>query len=129
MPLSEDIISLIRDEIGNDLDFVDNDSDITGAVDELGSLESIYTDANRGNGNVLITATIVWRKRLAAMNLRAFDVTKEGSWLARSQRVRYLERMVNKYEKLVGDRNKKSRNVKLLSEAQIKETYPSYYDS
>ena len=128
MPLSQDIIDLIRDEVGTDQDFVDNDSDITGAADELGSLESIYTDTNRGNGNVLITAAIVWRRRLASYNLRAFDVTKDGSWLARSQRVRYLQQMVNRYEKLVGDRNKPSRNVKALSVAEIEDTYPSYYD-
>ena len=39
----------IRDEVGDGSDFADNDPPSAGQLD---SLEAIYTDTNRGNGNV-----------------------------------------------------------------------------
>lgn len=114
MPLSQTIIDLIRDEVGDGTDFADNDPPSAGQLD---SLEAIYTDTNRGNGNVLVTALIVWRRRLGNMAGRGFDVTKEGSWLARSQQVDFYQQMVSKYERLVADRPQ-SRNAQILSRAQ-----------
>ncbi|MDX1410512.1 MAG: hypothetical protein R3330_20320 [Saprospiraceae bacterium] len=114
MALDTDIVALIRDEIGPDLDFVDNIADLTGDPEELGALEDIYTDANRGRSNVLNTALICWRRRLAQQNARSFDVTKEGNWLARSQRVKFLMNRVEHYERLLRDKPK-GKNATLLS--------------
>ena len=91
MALSTLAIALIRDEIGPDLDFVNNTADITGAEGELGALEDIYDEPLRGDTNVLKTALICWRMRRASMNARSFDVAKEGNWLARSQRAKFLQ--------------------------------------
>jgi hypothetical protein len=115
MALSADIISLIRDEIGDDTDFVDNDADIVaGTID---SLESIYTDTSRGNYSVLNVAAIVWRRRLANYQNHAFDAAQEGNWLARSQKARFLRYMVERYERLA---NQKAphRNTRIQSEAE-----------
>lgn len=107
MALDPDIVKLIRDEIGPDQDFVDDeiDEDPTDP-EQLGSLEDIYLDANRGRSNVLATALICWRRRLAQQNARSFDVTKEGNWLARSQRVKFLQNRVEHYERLLRDKPK-----------------------
>lgn len=114
MALAQAVIDLIRDEIGDDTDWVNNDTDITGGEGELGSLESVYTDANRGNSNVLRTALICWRKRLASMQARSFDVAKEGNWLARSQRTKFLQNRVEHYERLLRDKPK-GENAVVLS--------------
>lgn len=107
MALDTNIVKLIRDEIGPDLDFVNDaaDEDPTDP-EQLGSLEDIYLDANRGRSNVLATALICWRRRLAQQNARGFDVTKEGNWLARSQRVKFLQNRVEHYERLLRDKPK-----------------------
>ena len=101
MPLSAAIIDLLRDEVGDQTDFVDNivDEDPTS----LGSLEAVYTDINRGNFSVLRTALIVWRKRLASHTDSSFDVTSEGQMLLRSQKTKELRRQTYKYERLVDD--------------------------
>ena len=112
MALSTTVIDLIRDEIGDDLDFVNNITDEGG--DEFDSLENIYNDTDRGDGNVLKTALIVWRRRQANMQARSFDVTKEGNWLARSQRMKYLQFKVEHYERLLRDKPK-GKNATLLS--------------
>ena len=117
MSLDPQIISLIRDEIGDDSpDFVDNIVDFDPA-NNWDSLEAIYTDEDRGNYTILGTAVIVWRRRLANHRLRAYDVSKEGNWYAFSQKTRFLQGMVAKYESLTGQRQQ-SRNVSVLSEAQ-----------
>ena len=98
MALSQSIINQIRDEIGEDLDV--SDAIITPAA-PLGDLETIYTDTDRGNFSTLRTALIVWKKRLANMQGRSFDATAGGRLLARSQRVRFLQRRVKELELLV----------------------------
>jgi hypothetical protein len=70
MALNPATVELIRYEIGPDTDVADD--------------------------NVLITSLIVWRTRLSAMQARSFDITKEGNWLARSQRVKYLRERVER---------------------------------
>lgn len=114
MALDPAIVKLIRDEIGPDLDWVDDIADETGGPEELGSLEDVYTDPNRGDSNVLKTALICWRKRLGQQNARGFDVTKEGNWLARSQRVKFLLNRVEHYERLLRDKPK-GKNATVLS--------------
>lgn len=107
MALAQEVVDLIRDEIGPDLDFVNDIADEDPAdPEQLGSLEAIYTNTNRGNSNVLNTALICWRRRLALQNARGFDVTKEGNWLARSQRVKFLQNRVEHYERLLRDKPK-----------------------
>lgn len=107
MALDPNIVKLIRDEIGPDLDFVDHQIDEDPSnLEQLGSLEDIYLDPNRGKSNVLATALICWRRRLAQQNARGFDVAKEGNWLARSQRVRFLRNRVEHYERLLRDKPK-----------------------
>ena len=98
MALTQTIIDRIRDEVGSDLDVTDA---ATTPSAPIGDLETIYTDVNRGNYSILRTALIVWRRRLADMQSRSFDATGGGSLMARSQRVRYLQRRVKELEILV----------------------------
>ncbi len=122
MPLAPNIVKLIRDEIGPDNDFVDNIADEDPAdVEELGSLEDIYLDVNRGQSNVLATALICWRRRLNSQNARGFDVTKEGNWLARSQRTKLLMNRTEHYERLLRDKPK-GKNATVLSRAGAEDT-------
>lgn len=114
MALSTLVIELIRDEIGPDLDFVNNTVDITGAEGELGALEDIYNEPLRGDSNVLKTALICWRMRVGQQNARSFDIAKEGNWLARSQRAKFLLNRVEHYERLLRDKPK-GKNATLLS--------------
>ena len=115
MALSTLAIALIRDEIGPDLDFVNNTVDLTpGKEGELAALEDIYDEPLRGDTNVLKTALICWRMRRASMNARSFDIAKEGNWLARSQRAKFLKFQVEHYERLLRDKPK-GKNATLLS--------------
>jgi len=115
MALTTQVLALIRDEIGDDLDFVDNTVDLPGTpIVALAALEDIYNDTLRGDTNVLKTSLICWRKRRASMNARSFDVTKEGNWLARSQRTKFLQFQVEHYERLLRDKPK-GKNATLLS--------------
>jgi hypothetical protein len=100
MALSAEIVTLIRDEIGGDPDFSDDDAGFDSTT-QLGSLEAIYTSAKRGNGNVLRTALICWRLRQKDYVKRGFDATASGSLMARRQRMRELDRIVKEYEMLV----------------------------
>jgi len=121
MALDPSIIALIRDEIGDiwpdEQDFVNDDADLPGSPAQLDSLENIYTDVNRGNFSTLGTALIVWRKRLANHRNRSFDISKEGNWLARSQKTRFLQERVKYFEGLTGQ-TKKGKNMSITSEAQ-----------
>lgn len=117
MALSNQIIALIRDEIGNDTDFSD---EIPHASPQLDSLENIYVDEERGNGNVLRTALICWRRRLGSLQARSFDVTTEGSLLSRSQRIRFIEREIKKLELLV-DTTHTGRNMEVQTPLSIHE--------
>lgn len=101
MALSATILNQIRDEIGSDSDYDD------------AALETIYVDENRGNYSILNTALIVWRRRLNDLQSRSFDVTTEGSLLARSQRIKFLERQVVRYEN-VTDSTVKGRNAEMV---------------
>ncbi len=98
MALATTIINQIRDEIGSDLDVSDA---VLAEPAPLGDLETIYDDENRGNSSVLRTALIVWKGRLANMQSRSFDATAGGRLLARSQRIRFLQRRVKELELLV----------------------------
>lgn len=114
MALSQSIIEQIRDEIGPDED-VSDDALVPAAP--LGDLETIYTDTDRGNLSTLRTALIVWKRRLTAVQARSFDATAGGSLMARSQRVRYLQRRVKELEILV-DYTLKGSNQNVLSTHQ-----------
>jgi hypothetical protein len=115
MALTQTIIDSIRDEIGQDLD-------VTDAIPAgpLGDLETIYTDLNRGNLSTLRTALIVWKRRLAQTQAKSFDATAGGSLMARSQRVRYLQRRVKELEILV-DYTLTGTNQTVLSKYQQEE--------
>lgn len=117
MALSDQIINLVRDEIGDDKDFVDADTDLPGIPPAFDSLENIYTDIERGNSSTLNTALVVWRRRLGNHQAHAFDIAKEGNWLARSQLTKYLQSQVLKYERLTGQKAT-GRNDKIQSEAE-----------
>lgn len=112
MALSNAILEKIRDEIGGDLDFANNVGDEVGG--ELGTLETIYTDADRGNYDVLRTAYICWRRRMNDHAKRGFDVTKGGSLLGRQQRQKELRRIVKEYEILV-DTTHRSHNTRAIT--------------
>lgn len=109
MALSSQVVAAIRDEIGNDPDFANDTTDFDPAI-HLDSLENIYTDTARGNGNVLRTALICWRRRLNSLQSRSFDLTTEGSLLNRNQRIRFIERQIKKLEILV-DETYENRNM------------------
>ena len=115
MVLSAGTIALIRDEIGNDLDF--SDADPASGL-QLDSLENIYNDANRGNTNVLRTALICWRRRLFNLQERSFDVVTEGALLSRNQRIRFMERKIKNLEMLT-DTTQKGKNMTVLSSVQV----------
>ena len=110
MSLSASIANQIRDEVGSDTDFVDNQDDETAGVT---SLERIFLDENRGNSDILRTALIVWRRRLGDLQARSFDLTTEGSLLSRSQRVRFIERRIKELENLI-DTTLKGRNASVI---------------
>ena len=113
MVLAQSIVDQIRDEIGSNQDV----SDQSGTSAPIGDLETIYTDIDRGNYSTLRTALIVWKRRLAEMQARSFDATAGGSLMARSQRVRYLQRRVKELEILV-DYTLKGVNQPVLSTYQ-----------
>jgi len=115
MPLAQDIIDRIRDEIGPDLDVTDE-----APAGPLGDLETIYLNVNRGNYSTLRTALIVWKRRLAAYQSRSNDMTAGGSLMARSQRARFLQRRVAELSLLV-DYTLKGTNMEVLSGYQQSE--------
>jgi len=109
MPLSGQILARIRDEIGSDTDFSDDEPHVPPQLD---SLESIFEDSERGNGSILRTAWVVWKRRLAEMQQRAFDITTEGSLLNRSQKVKFMERRIHELGSIVGvDETQTGRNM------------------
>lgn len=114
MPLAQTIIDKIRDEIGGDLDVTD--AAVVPAA-PVGDLETIYTDVDRGNYSTLRTSLIVWKRRLANMQSRSFDATAGGSLMARTGRIRYLQRRVKELELLV-DYTLKGTNQDVLSTYQ-----------
>ena len=114
MALSTSIIDRIRDEIGPDLDVTDES---VAPPAPLGDLETIYVDSERGNLSILRTALIVWKRRLSAMQSRSFDATAGGTLMARSQRIRFLQRRVKELEILV-DYTLKGTNMTVLSTHQ-----------
>ena len=116
MALNNEVIKLIRDEIGDDPDFSDDDASYD-STSHLGSLESIYNSTNRGNENILRTALICWRRRRNDYVKRGFDATASGSLMARRQRMRELDRMVKEYELLV-DTTARHSNDSVLSDYQ-----------
>lgn len=105
MPLVTTILNQIRDEIGSDSDYDDT------------ALETIYTDADRGNFSTLTTALIVWRRRLHDLQTRSFDVTTGGNLYSRNQRIRMIERRIKELE-LITDVTNKSVNVPIQTPAQ-----------
>lgn len=115
MALNPDTVELIRDEIGPDLDFAD---DSPHSASQLGNLEDIYNNENRGNSNALRTALICWRRRLSNIQNRSFDVVTEGSLLSRNQRVRFMERRIKELELLVDTTHKGSNAVVVSSAAE-----------
>lgn len=119
MALAQTIIDQIRDEIGEDQDVTD---EATTPAAPLGDLETIYTDVNRGNLSTLRTALIVWKKRLAGVQSRSFDATAGGSLMARSQRVRYLQRRVKELELLVDYTLTGTNQTVLSNYQQVEET-------
>lgn len=125
MALSQSIIDEIRTEIGRDDDFSDNiphdptpvTADNPEAAAQLDSLENIFTNVDRGNFSILVTALICWKLRLASMVYSSFDVTSGGSLLARSQRIRFIERQILKLELLV-DRTPSGSNDEIVTTYQ-----------
>lgn len=111
MPLTQTIIDRIRDEIGVDQDVTD-----VAVVPPapVGDLETIYTDTDRGNFSTLRTALIVWKRRLANKQNSSFDITAGGSLMARSQKIRFLQRRVKDLE-LILDYSLKGKNSRVNS--------------
>lgn len=92
MALDPTILRKIRHEIGESYENGTDDDD---------TLETIFNDDTEGASSVLVTALIVWRHRLGNLTNRAFDITTEGSLLARSQKIRFIERRIEKLSILV----------------------------
>lgn len=113
MALEPAILRKIRYEIGDDVTATGTDDDAT--------LETIFNDEDEGNSSVLVTALIVWRKRLANLQSRSFDVTTEGSLLTRSQRIKMIRVEIVRLELLVDD-TLRGRNAETQSVMQQAET-------
>jgi hypothetical protein len=117
MALSQAIIDRIRDEVGPDQDVTD-----ATPVGPLGvDLETIFIDRDRGNFSILQTAYLVWKRRLAAIQGRSFDMTAGGSLMARSQRMRMIRVEMFRLELLV-DFTQKGINENVLSKFEQEET-------
>lgn len=117
MALSQEIIDRIRDEIGPDQDVTD-----ATPVGALGiDLETVFVDVDRGNFSILRTAYLVWKRRLAAMQGRSFDMTAGGSLMARSQRMRMLRVEVFRLA-LIVDFTQKGINEEVLSKKEQETT-------
>jgi hypothetical protein len=117
MALSQAIIDRIRDEVGPDQDVTD-----ATPVGPLGvDLETIFVDRDRGNFSILQTAYLVWKRRLAAIQGRSFDMTAGGSLMARSQRMRMIRVEMFRLELLV-DFTQKGINENVLSKFEQEET-------
>ena len=117
MPLDDSIIARIRDEIGSDSDFSDDEPHTPPALD---SLEAIYEDTERGNFSILRTAWVVWKRRLAEMQQRAFDITTEGSLLNRTQKVKYMERRIHELGTIAGvDQTQTGRNMVVQAPVEV----------
>lgn len=108
MALAATIIAKIRDEIGTDLDFDDS------------ALEDIFLDTSRGGSSVLRTAWVVWKRRLADMQQRSFDIATEGSLLSRKQKVTYMEHRIHELGKMV-DHTYTGRNQSVQTPLSIDE--------
>ncbi len=117
MALSQAVIDRIRDEIGPDQDVTDATPVGTLGVD----LETIFVDVDRGNFSVLRTAYLVWKRRLAAIQSRSFDMTAGGSLMARSQRMRMIRVEMFRIA-LIVDFTQKGTNQGALSKFQQEET-------
>jgi hypothetical protein len=100
MALNVNVVALIRDEIGPDLDFANNAVDFDSSI-HFDSLENIYNTVARGNSEILRTALLCWRMRRADYVKRGFDASVSGSLLARRQRMLELNRQVYRLELLV----------------------------
>ena len=118
MPLAAATIERIRDEIGPDQD-VSDEAETPPA--KLGDLETIFVDTDRGDSSILRTAYIVYKRRLAAMQARSFDLTAGGSLMARSQRMRMLRVEMFRIEILV-DFTQKGINTSILSKKEQETT-------
>ncbi len=117
MALSQAVIDRIRDEIGPDQDVTD-----AVPVGVLGvDLETMFIDTDRGDFSILRTAYLVWKRRLAAMQGRAFDMTAGGSLMARSQRMRMIRVEMFRLA-LIVDFTQKGTNEDVLSKFEQEET-------
>ncbi len=117
MVLSQAIIDRIRDEVGPDQDVTD-----AIPVGSLGvDLETIFIDIDRGDFSILRTAYLVWKRRLAAIQARSFDMTAGGSLMARSQRMRMIRVEMFRLA-LIVDFTQKGTNEQVLSKFEQEET-------
>lgn len=125
MPLSDSILSRIRDEIGNDDDFAD--AIAHDPATQLDSLENIFEDEERGNFSILRTAWVVWKRRLADLQQRAFDITTEGSLLNRRQKVIYMQDRIHELGAIAGvDETQTGRNQEVQTPAALEEAAALY---
>jgi hypothetical protein len=116
MTLTPSILERIRTEVGARTE--------TG-VDDDAELEEIYNDEYRGNGNILKVALCVWKRRLADLQARSFDVTTGGALLSRSQRVKFIERRIAEIEFALGvegTARSAARNDEVISNYQAYES-------
>lgn len=123
MALDPDVVRLLRIEIGNGTDFSD---DAPAADNQLGSLEEFYEDAYVGNSNILQTALAVWRKRRSSYIDRSFDASNNGELVIRSQKMKFLNQMVARYEILV-ETTLRATTDTVQSNYQVNETVGAEY--
>ena len=87
-------------------------------VDDDGTLFLIY--AAEGESNVLLTAWFVWKKRLADLDTRSFDVTTGGSLMSRRQRIAFIQNRISELEFSIGagtlDRSRATQDDVLATE-------------
>jgi hypothetical protein len=94
-------------------------------VDDDAELEEIYDDEYRGDSNILKTAWCVWKRRLADLQARSFDVTTGGALLSRSQRVKFIAARIAEIEFSLGVEGmarSAARNDEVISNYQAHES-------
>lgn len=91
--LDNAVLVKIRLEIG--------EKTVTGVDDDV-TVEMIYEDTDLADESIKLTAWFIWKKRLADLQVRSFDVTTGGALLSRSQRMRFIQNRITEIEFAIG---------------------------
>lgn len=88
-------------------------------IDDDDSVDLIWQDTERGNGDIKLTALWIWRRRLAELYERSFDFTTGGTLVNRRQRVNFVKERIAELEHLTGVADFTGRQWDVQSTEQI----------